>query len=1081
MRKLSFLLVLLLLTAMQVLAQRTITGKVTSADDGNGIPGVTVLVMGTTTGVLTDIDGKYSISVPKIATALQYTFIGMTKQEITLTASDVVDVVMQSEATNIEGVIVTALGITRERKSLGYSVQDVKASELTKSNNADVVNSLQGKVAGVQVISSGGTAGASSYITIRGAHSLTGNNQPLFVIDGVPSISGGGGTTDVGGVASSGRSIEFNPDDMETMTVLKGGAATALYGLQAANGAIIITTKKGSAKTRMQVNLHQSFSIDKISQMPAMQKIFTQGFGGKWVSGQSASWGQRIDTSRYDNSNITVPGSYKWDANGKIVGMSNPTATDRLVNTYDQKDFFQTGGTTNTALSVSGGSENTTYYFSVGNLSQKGVVPNNTFGRTSFKVNAETKLTPKLKTGTSMNYIDSRGNFIQQGSNVSGVMLGLLRTPPTFDNAAGYRFPDGTQRNYRNGAGYDNPFWTANMNSYKDNISRFIGNVYLNYQPLTWLTFNYKIGTDTYTEKINNRMAIYSRANPAGFDNEYYSQSRIINSDFFLNATKSLFDNFTASLTLGQNMFSSYDNNLSATANGLSIPEFYQLSNTGNITGYNTTSEYRTAAVFGDLSLDYMSMLYLGITGRNEWSTTMPENNLSAFYPSVSAGFIFTELPGLKNNSVLSFGKLRASWAKTANIAGAYNTVDYYFQSTAGDGWTEGITFPFNNATGYTVGNGLGNSDLKHETQVSKEIGVELKFLSNRISLDFSLFDNLNKDLLLDVPIAASSGFTTSYMNAAEMESKGYEIVLGLIPVKTNSFEWDINANFSKTTNTVNSLAEGVENLFLGGFVDPQIRAVAGMEYRTIYGYDWYRDSNGTPIIYDGSDANFDWPVGTPILDGREMLPLGKVNPDWIANVTNTLTYKGLSLSALLDIKHGGLMYNGTQYAMNYFGTSEKTASREATYNTDGTLDLTKTPAENIIVYPGVMGHIDADGNPVATTTQNTTQVVNGQDWYRYYGGSNFAQGPTSAAMQDAGWIRLREITLSYRLDSKTIGKSFLKGVEIYATGRNLWLSTKYEGIDPETNLQGASNSQGMDYFNMPGSKSYVFGFKIDI
>jgi hypothetical protein len=313
------------------------------------------------------------------------------------------------------------------------------------------------------------------------------------------------------------------------------------------------------------------------------------------------------------------------------------------------------------------------------------------------------------------------------------------------------------------------------------------------------------------------------------------------------------------------------------------------------------------------------------------------------------------------------------------------------------------------------------------------------------------------------------------------MESKGYEIVLGLTPVKTKSFEWNIDANFSKTTNTVIALAEGVDNLYLGGFTDPQIRAVAGMEYRTIFGYDWYRDSKGNPIIYDGSDPNFDWPKGFPIYDGRAMKALGKVNPDWIANITNTFTYKGLSLTALLDIKHGGLMYNGTQFAMNYFGTSAQTATREATYNEDGTLDLTKTPAENIVVYSGVMGHIDADGNPVASTTQNTTQVVNTQDWYRYYGGSNFAYGPTAAAMQDAGWVRLREITLAYRLDSKILGKSFLKGLEFYVTGKNLWLHTKYQGIDPETNLEGASNSQGMDYFNMPGTKSYIFGFKVDI
>ena len=1073
MRKLSFLLVLLLLTAMQVLAQRTITGKVTSADDGIGIPGVTILVKGTATGVLTDIDGKYSISVPKNATTLQFTFVGMKLQDMTLTASDVVNVAMQSEAQNIEGVVVTALGITREKKSLGYSVQNVDAAELTKSNNADVVNSIGSRVAGVQVVSSSGTAGASSYITIRGAHSLTGNNQPLFVVDGVPMITGGGGGA-IDGVASSGRSIEINPDDIATMDILKGGAATALYGLQATNGAIIITTKKGTAKTKMQVQLHQSFSLDKISQMPARQNIFTQGMDGAWAGGNAASFGQRIDQSRYDGAT-----NYKWDINGKIVSKDDPTATDKAVIIYNPYDFFQTGFSSNTALNISGGNDNTTYYFSVGNLSQKGIVPNNTFGRTSFKMNAETKLSSKFTTGGSMSYISSRGNFIQQGSNTSGVMLGLLRTPPTFDNSAGYRFAaDGTQRNYRNGGGYDNPYWTANMNSYLDDINRFMGNVYFSYRPLDWLSFNYKLGTDWYSERVNNRLAVYSRVAPAGFNNEYFGLSQIINSDFIITAKKSFGSNFNANLNVGNNMFQSFGKSLSTRANGLSIPEFYQLSNTGSVTGSTGVSEYRTAAFFGDLSLDFRSMLYLGATARNEWSTTMPQNNLSAFFPSVSLGFIFTELPGLKNNKVLSFGKVRASWAKTANIAGAYNTLDYYSQAGAGDGWTTGISYPFKGATGYTVGNGLGNPNLKHETQISNEIGVELRFFDNRLSLDVSLFKNLNSDLLLDVPIAASSGFTSSYLNAAKMESKGIELMLGATPVR-GAFTWDIIANFSKTKNTVTQLAEGVDNIFLGGFTDPQIRAVAGKEYRTIYGYDWYRDDKGEPIIYDGSDPDFDWPVGFPIQDPREMRALGKVNPDWIANVTNTFSFKGFSLSLLLDIKKGGLMYNGTHYAMNYFGTSAETATREASYNDDGSLDLAKTPAANVIVYPGMMGHIDADGNPVVTTTKNTTQVVKGQDWYRYYGGSNFASGPTSAVMQDAGWWRLREVTLSYNL-GQSLTKTFLKKGEIYFTGRNLWLKTKYDGIDPETNLQGASNSQGMDYFNMPGTKTYTFGFKLD-
>jgi hypothetical protein len=451
----------------------------------------------------------------------------------------------------------------------------------------------------------------------------------------------------------------------------------------------------------------------------------------------------------------------------------------------------------------------------------------------------------------------------------------------------------------------------------------------------------------------------------------------------------------------------------------------------------------------------------------------MPEANLSAFYPSASLGFVFTELGTLKGNNILSYGKLRASAARTANIAGPYNTSNYFFQAGSGDGWTNGVTFPYMGQTGFALGSGLGNPDLKHETMDSWEVGVELRLLDNRIGVDASYFNNLNSDLLMSVPIAPSTGFSSVFLNAASMESKGVELSINATVVKTKNFTWDFIANFTKIDNTVIKLAEGVDNLFLGGFTVPQVRAVAGQQYGSVFGEDYFRDENGVLLINDDPTDNYR--DGFPWTDTRSMVPIGNTSPDWTANFTNSLSAKGLTFSFMWDIKKGGVMYNGTVFAMNYFGTSAQTATREVYYTPEGTIDFTTTPAENIKVFEGVYGHLDASGNPVSSGVTNVTPVVLDQAWYRGQG-SNFGGGPSSAAMEDASWLRLRDVSLSYNLPFKN---KYIRSAQVYVTGKNLLLFTPYNGIDPETNLEGASNGQGMDYFNNPGTKNYMVGLKV--
>ena len=1081
MKKLSVFLAGLLLAGITLVQAQMvrITGTVTSSEDGMPMPGVSVIVKGTTIGATTNVDGKYELAVPANAQTLTFSFVGFKTQEVAIAGRSVIDVVMETEAVQMGEVVVTALGISRERKALGYNVQDVSSEVISKSGTGDIVKALSAKTSGVQIINSSGSAGAASYITIRGASSITGNNQPLFIVDGQPIVSGGSGDTgsSVDGVQRSARAIDINPEDIESLTVLKGGAATALYGVQAANGVIVITTKKGKKGQALDVKVNSQVQLAQVSQLPELQTKFAQGTGGNWISAFATSWGPRLDKSAYskDPSVWTKPA---YDVYGAIVPADSPLADPTLgpVKPYDRYEFFQTGVTYDNNFSLSGSSEYSQFYFSVGNRNETSVVPNEKFERTSIRANFSSNLLKNLKFGANSNYVNSYGNFIQKGSNTSGVMLGLLRTPPSFYNNEGYELPGGLQRNYRGGGGYDNPYWTVNKNYYHDNINRFIGNSFLEFNALDWLTFKYQIGIDWYNRRYKDVVAVNSRTKPIGSVVEGSGFTSVLNSDLLMLINKNLTENINLSGTFGYNMYGSYGKSIgAATDAALDIPGFYHISNTSKQAAGVGESEFRSSAIFGDVSLAFNNMLYVGATGRYEKASSMPDAK-AKFYPSANLSFIFTELPGLKGNNLLSFGKLRTSYAITANVAPIYALSTTYYSGGVGDGWTDGGGFPMLGSGGFTYGDVGGSPNLVHEKMRSIEVGAELKFLNNRIGLDMSYFNNLNTDLILNVPISPSTGLYGQFMNAAQMTTNGIELTLSATPIQTNDFEWSLNANFTKMETMVDKLAPGIEDVFLAGFVDPQIRAVAGQVYRSFYGYDWYRDDKGNVLINaDPSKGR----VGYPMTNNAQgMIPLGKVDPDYTINIYNQLTYKGVSLSVLLDFKVGGMMWNGTKSAMNFFGTSKITENREVVYNPDNSINFDLTPAENIVVFDGVLGYVDANGNVVTDGTKNNIPVVLDQAWFQGYG-SNFGGGPNSAELEKTDWFRVREVTLSYRFSEKMLKSMPVKNLEVYVSGNNLLLITPYTGIDPETNLTGASNGQGMDYFNMPGRKLFTFGLRL--
>lgn len=1052
--------------------QKTITGSVTSSIPGEGaLPGVSVFVKGTTIGITTDINGKYSLAVPNNATTLVFTYIGMKKLEVDIGNRSVIDVTLEQDVLGLDEVVVTAIGISREKKALGYAVQDVTGESINKAKTGNMLAAITSRVAGVNITSSAGVLGAASFITIRGQNSISGNNQPLFVIDGVPidnSMEYSGNPDDgrnnlTQGVNYSNRAIDLNPDDIESVSVLKGGAATALYGMRAGNGAIIITTKKGAdTGGKIAVSFSSSIAFDEVNKLPEMQMMYAQGLNGTYSTTTPYSWGPRISDMRFDGAT-----DYPRDRNGKLVLATDPTAkANLLAKAYDNAgDFFRTGKTFNNNLTLSGGTLDANFLLSVGNNSSTGIVPRNKFGKTTVKLSGETKIGSKIRASASANYIHSGGVRQQQGSNTSGVMLTLLRCTPTFDNANGhgpdgYKYPDsymyedGSPRRYT--ASYDNPYWTVNKNQFTDKVDRVIGYAMLVYNPLKDMTVTYRLGEDIYFDRRSGHMAILSANAPDGQQEEDHHYNNNINSDLTINYNKELFPLFSANITVGQNMFQSLNQQLYTQGNTFVVPDFYHMSNTSSQLVRETTTKYRTAALYGDIQLSYRSMLYLGFTGRNEWSTTLPMENNSFFFPSASFGFIFSELPFLKNNKFLSYGKIRASYAQIANHATAYNTINTFLSATVVDGWATGDSFPFNGIAGFSPNNVLANPNIKPESMMSREIGLELKLLQNRINFDITYYNNQNKDLLIQVPITGSSGFNAQYMNAATMENKGIEIMGNVVPVSRPGFNWGLTVNFTKNVNKVLSLAPGVTDIGLGGFTGTTINVVVGEAYGSMFSTGFFKDNEGNVIINDDEESAG---YGYPIKD-ETMKSLGQIAPKWTMGINNEISFMGATLSFLVDIKHGGIMWNGTLSRLLGFGTSKITENRGQT-----------------AVFDGVKGHLDSDGEIISTGAANDIAATYSQYYYTVIGGgSSPAQ---EQFVEKTDWVRLREVSLSYDLD-KIIKKPFVKGLTLYATGRNLWLSTPYQGIDPETNLMGAFNAQGLDYFNMPNTKSYVFGLKVD-
>ncbi len=1036
MKRVLFLLLLSAFVLVSAQAQRTVKGTVTDAESGGPLEGVQVVVQGTTVGKFTDAGGNYSLLVPAEGQTLVFSYVGKLKQEIAINGQSTIDVRMGEDVLQLEEVVVTAIGIEREKKSLGYAVQEVDGEAIVGSQEVNLMNALSSKVAGLQVNSSNGMPGAGSYILLRGSTSFRDINQPLIVIDGVPIDNSTNATGDpnngsrnnnLQGVTNSNRGIDINPNDIAEVTVLKGPAAAALYGSRAANGAIMITTKRGGGQNgRMKVALKSSLGFNTVNRLPEVQKTYAQGSQGVYNNRTSLSWGPEI---------------------AGLGTVTNPVGEQVTAQAYenDFMDFFQTGTTWDNNVSFSGGSEDNSFYASLGNTKQTGIIPNSDFNRFSARFNAESRVAKKMKVKLFTNYTNSGGSRVQQGSNLSNPLFTLWPAPATWDlYGIPYETEDGRMQNYR--SNFDNPRWAVEKNPFTDNVDRFLGNMQFIYEPTSWMNIMYRIGTDFYSDRRKQIQAIGSfEANTIGRVYEEQLNNTEVNSDLIINLNKDWSDDINTSLTLGNNVNTQDFQSLFVQGDGLTIPGFYNLSNATSIITTESIAQLRSVSAYFDARFSFKNYLFLSVTGRNDWSSTLPKEDRSFFYPSVSAGFVFTEAFGLDQEGFLPYGKIRVSWAQTGNGAPAYSTNSVYVPATPGDGWTNGVLFPLTGTIpGFTLSSTIGNPFLTNELTEAFEVGVDLKFLQNRLGVDASYYSQKSTNQIFSAQFSAASGAVARVFQGGVINNDGIEITAYGSPVKTPDFSWDISANFTRNVSIVESIDENISQLPIAGFTAPQTVIAEGQPFGSIFGSGYARDEAGNILIDDDPNSAF---YGYPMIDLNNKI-IGNTQPDYLANIRNTFTYKGLRFTALLDIRKGGDIYAGTTRLMRLYGAAKETEDRT-------------TP----VVLDGVKA---SDGG------QNDIAVPLNQTYYQI-----IISNLDEANVFDASWVRLREISLSYSLPRSLMEGSPFSELTITASGRNLWLSTDYPNFDPEVSLTGANFGQGLEYMSPPNTKGYTFSINL--
>jgi len=1079
MKKISLLLAFLGFIGLQVVFAQTrnLSGVVTSSEDGSSIPGASVIVKGSSLGAVTDMEGKFALKVPASAKTLLVSFVGMVSIEVPITNSASYTIKLKTESISVGEVVVTALGITREKKSLGYSVQSV-GGDIAQAKESNFINAISGKVSGVQ-IKQASTMGGSTNILIRGNKSLTGNNQAMFVIDGVPldnsisnsaNVANGHGGYDYGNTAS-----DINTEDIESVSILKGAASTALYGSRAANGVVLITTKKGSAKTKgigISINSGLLFTTADKSTLPSIQKEYGGGYGQYYEDPTGYFFYSDLDGD--GKKDLIVPTSEdaswgaKFDPNLMVIDWVGLDPLDKknylrkvpwVAGKHDIRDFFETGVKKSINVALDGGNDKGTFRLSYTNLDEGGIMPNSKMKKNTVNFSGSYKFTPKISFDANVLYTndDNTGRYgtgYDPGNPMQSLGQWFQSNVDINDLKTYVKSSDGTQRTW-NYSYYDdlspifhnNIYWTRLVNYETDGRNRLFGYVNGKYQILKWLSLEGRASTDFYSEIQEERIAIGS--NQTSQYQKYLRTFKETNYDVMLRSNNT-FGEITTNGLLGMSRRRTEANSTyGTTVGGFQVPNFYNLMNSKS--PISTTESDQLVGVnsaYASLSFGYKNLVYLDLTGRADKSSTLPTGNDTYFYPSISTSWILSEIPALKSIKALSFAKFRLNYAQVGSGAPAYSIYPAYDKAA---NWSSlGV---------FSVPTTLNNKNLKPEKTKSWETGMEASFLKSRIGFDVSLYKTNTVDQIMPVSISRASGFNRQYVNAGEIENKGIEISLNATPVKLGQFSWDINANWTKNINKVLDLYEGVDNILLSSAWDVSTNIVRGMSYGQLRGTNFVY-TNGKPTVdADGFylyQTNAD---GSNVTDAM----LGSVSPDWTAGISNKFSYKGLSLSFLIDISHGGHIYSVDQK----YGVATGLFAETAGLNDKGNLKRDPVSAGGGIKLNAVY----ADGKP------NTT-YIDASDWY---GAWSYDIIPTAAYIYDASYVKLREVAFSYNLPTKLVGKTPFTKISASIVGRNLWIihkNTPY--FDPETNMS-AGNIQGIADGAYPSARTIGFNISLGL
>lgn len=1044
---------------------KTISGTVYDVATNTPIPSVTVSVKGTSIGMITDVNGQYKLSVPDDATIMLFSFVGYETVEEEIGTRTTIDIRMKDLVTQLDEIVVTALGVERETKALGYSMQEVKGEEMTEARETNMVNALSGKVAGVQVTGSGTTIGGSARVIIRGESSLNINaNQPLFVVDGIPisnNVVGSSGSSNLE-VDYGNSAGEINPDDIASVSVLKGPAAAALYGSRAANGAILITTKSGKGKKGLGITLNSNITFENPLRLPEWQNTYGQGNNGQFefadgagsgiADGVDESWGPRLNGQlipQFDSPR-NIDGFRGGDLNAPAGSTITPTPWTSSPDNIN--DFFETGVTLSNNLSVTSANDFGNVRFSWTNLDQKGMVPNTDLKRNTLALKTNLKLTDKLKFNTSINYVNTKsGNrpAISYGTESLMYLWIWYGRQINTKNLRNYWMPglEGQQQFNYNYNYHDNPYFTTYENTNGQDKNRVFGTVSATYDFTDELSLMVRTGVDFYNELRDRRRAFSTQRFPQGMYREdkifFYEQ----NSDLLLTYNKEVNSDFAFTASVGGNQMRQTNNSNQTVAPQLLIPGIYNFSNSAvNLQVNQYDQEKKINSIYGYGQFAYKNMIFLDVTGRNDWSSTLPADNNSYFYPSATLSAVVSDIFILPR--AISFAKVRAAYAEVGNDTNPYSLTNVYGSST-----------PWGGTQAKSESSTLANSELRPERTASYEIGADLRLFEGRFGIDFTYYDNRTKDQIIPITLDIATGYSSRIINAGEIQNNGLELMLsGNVLKRSNGFNWDVNVNFTRNRSKVIELDESVDAYTLTERNGAFVQAREGERMGDIYGRGFARVEDKNSPYYGQIIHSAE---GTP-LRGSGLVKQGNYNPDWMMGIQNSLSYKGLSLGFLFDIREGGIVVSRTKTIGSTSGQLKETLfGRENGY------DL--TDEGNGIISEGVIQNGDGTFSP-------NTIKISSRNWHnRYYERDN-----VEAAKYDASYVKLREVKLSYDLPLRWFETNFIQSVKVSVVGRNLALWTENPHFDPDVlAMSGGTLQPGIENMAYPSARSIGFNLNI--